>query len=49
MALFIDLQSDLQKQLGAEEFAAAWERGQAMDLMDTTRQILHYLEANHAG
>jgi hypothetical protein len=49
MALFIDLQSDLQKQLGAKEFAAAWERGQAMDLMETTKQILHYFETNHAG
>ncbi len=49
MALFIDLQSELQNQLGAREFEAAWERGQAMDLMDTTKQVLHYLETNPEG
>jgi len=44
MALFIDLQSELRERLGENEFESAWERGQAMDLTETTKQILQYFE-----
>jgi hypothetical protein len=44
-APLIDLQSELRESLGQEEFEASWQRGQLMDLMATSQQVLKYIES----
>jgi predicted ATPase/DNA-binding CsgD family transcriptional regulator len=39
-SLMTDLRSDLERKLGVDGFAAAWERGAKLDLENTVRRIL---------
>lgn len=47
--LLIDLQTKLQEQLGAETYAAAWQRGQEQDLMTVSQAFLLYLQSGGVG
>lgn len=42
----IKFQSELQDSLGPDEFEACWKRGQSLDLMITSKQVLNYIESN---
>jgi len=41
----INLQSELRESLGSDEFEACWKRGEMLDLMTTSKEILMYLES----
>jgi hypothetical protein len=43
-ALFSDLRSDLEATCGADAFATSWERGQALDLVETAESLLTELQ-----
>jgi tetratricopeptide (TPR) repeat protein len=42
---FIELQSELQESLGQVEFEACLKRGEMLDLMTTSEEVLNYLES----